>query len=112
MKAKTPEQFVAEELKKLKIARLIKRKQEVVKFMATIGNGVKKCVNATITDQGYLQKRKGYTTFGEMVDVLWNINKQNKKMGFISEYTVILPLKGTKPIYKKTFRNKNAQPFS
>lgn len=89
-----------------------KRNQEVVKFMASIGNGVEKALNATITDQGYLQKRKGYTTFGEMVDVLWNINKQNKKTGFTSEYTVILPLKGTKPIYKKTLRNKNAQPFS
>lgn len=81
-----------------------KRNQEVVKFMATIGQGVQKVVNATITDQGYLTKRKGYNTFGEMVDVLWNINKQNKKMGFTSEYTVILPLKGTKPVYKKTIK--------
>jgi hypothetical protein len=83
-----------------------KRNNEVVKFMATIGNGVEKAVDATITDQGYLQRRKGYTTFGEMVDVLWNINKQNKKMGFTAEYTVILPLKGIKPIYKKTLRRK------
>lgn len=86
--------------------KLLKRNQEVVKFMASIGNGVEKALNATITDQGYLQKRKGYTTFGEMVDVLWNINKQNKKMGFTGEYTVILPLKGTKPIYKKTLKTK------
>lgn len=86
--------------------KLLKRNQEVVKFMASIGNGVEKVLNATITDQGYLQKRKGYTTFGEMVDVLWNINKQNKKMGFTGEYTVILPLKGTKPIYKKTLKTK------
>lgn len=82
--------------------KILKRNQETVKFMAAIGKGVEKALNATITDQGYLQKRKGYTTFGEMVDVLWNINKQNKKMGFTSEYTVILPLKGAKPIYKKT----------
>lgn len=82
----------------------MKRNEEIFKFMATIGRGVEKAVNATITDQGYLQKRKGYNTFGEMVDVLWNINKQNKKMGFTSEYTVILPLKGIKPIYKKTLR--------
>lgn len=83
-----------------------KRNNEVVRFMATIGRGVEKAVNATITNQGYLQKRKGYTTFGEMVDVLWAINKQNRKMGFTSEYTVVLPLKGIKPIYKKTLKNK------
>lgn len=82
-----------------------KRNQEVVKFMASIGNGVEKAVNATITNDGYLQKRKGYTTFGEMVDVLWKINKQNRKMRFTSEYTIILPLKGTKPIYKKTLKD-------
>jgi len=84
----------------------MKRNKEIVKFMATIGKGVEKALNATITDQGYLTKRKGYNTFGEMVDVLWNINKQNKKMGFTSEYTIILPLKGTKPIYKKTLKKE------
>lgn len=83
-----------------------KRNNETVKFMATLGNGVEKALNATVTDQGYLQKRKGYTTFGEMVDVLWNINKQNKKMHFTSEYTIVLPLKGIKPIYKKTLKKK------
>jgi len=80
-------------------------KKEKIKFMATIGwNGgtVEKALNAVITDQGILKKREGYKTFGEMVNVLWNINKQNKKMGFTAEYTVVLPLKGTKPIYKKT----------
>jgi len=82
----------------------MKQNKEIVKFMATIGRGVEGALNATITDQGYLTKRKGYSTFGEMVDVLWNINKQNKKMKFTSEYTIILPLKGTKPIYKKTLK--------
>jgi len=84
----------------------MKRNEEIVKFMVTIGRGVEEALNATITDQGYLTKRKGYNTFGEMVDVLWNINKQNKKMGFTSEYTIILPLKGTKPIYKKTLKKE------
>jgi len=84
----------------------MKRNEEIVKFMATIGRGVEGALNATITDHGYLIKRKGYSTFGEMVDVLWNINKQNKKMGFTSEYTIILPLKGTKPIYKKTLKKE------
>lgn len=65
-------------------------------------NGILKAVNLEMQDNGYVKKRKGYNTFGEMVDVLWNINKQNKKMRFTGEYTVILPLKGTKPIYKKT----------
>lgn len=81
-----------------------KRNEETVKFMVDIGNGVEKALNATITDGGILQKRAGYNTFGEMVDVLWKINKQNKKMKFTSEYTIILPLKGTKPIYKKTLK--------
>ena len=84
----------------------MKQNKEIVKFMSTIGRGVEGALNATITDQGYLIKRKGYSTFGEMVDVLWNINKQNKKMGFTSEYTIILPLKGTKPIYKKTLKKE------
>ena len=83
-----------------------KRNTETVKFIAHIGNGVQKAVNTTITDGGYLIKRKGYTTFGEMVDVLWKINKQNRKMGFTSEYTIVLPLKGTRPIYKKTINYK------
>jgi hypothetical protein len=80
-------------------------KQNKVKFSATtdgFSGGIIKALNAEITDKGYLTKRKGYKTFGEMVDVLWKINKQNKKVGFTCEYTVILPLKGTKPIYKKT----------
>lgn len=83
-----------------------KRNVENFKFMSLIGNGVEKALNATITDGGCLMKRKGYNTFGEMVDVLWEINKQNKKMGFTSEYTVVLPLKGTKPIYKKTLHKR------
>lgn len=73
------------------------------------GGGVKSGLNAEITDQGYIKKREGYNTFGEMVDVLWKINKQNKKIGFTCEYTVILPLKGTKPIYKKTLQNISTQ---
>jgi len=80
-------------------------KKDKIKFMATIGwkgGTVEKALNAVITDQGHLKKRKGYKTFGEMVHVLWEINKQNRKMGFASEYTVVLPLRGRKPIYKKT----------
>jgi len=37
-------------------------------------------------------------------ELIWKKGKQNKKMGFTSEYTVVLPLKGTKPIYKKTLK--------
>ena len=82
-----------------------KRNQELVTTNFEIGDGgFKNGVNVEITKEGMIKKRKGYNTFGEMVDVLWNINKQNRKMGFTCEYTVILPLKGTKPIYKKTLR--------
>jgi len=80
----------------------MKRNEEANQFVATFGAGITAAVDVTITDQGYLTRRKRYNTFGEMVDVLWNINKQNKKMGLTAEYTVVLPLKGTKPIYKKT----------
>ncbi len=90
--------------------RINRRNVETVKFMALIDGfkgGVQKALNAEVTNEGYLTKRKGYNTFGEMVDVLWKINKQNKKIGFTCEYTVVLPLKGTKPIYKKTFDQLN-----
>jgi len=40
-----------------------------------------------------------------MVDVLWNINKRLKKYQAKVQYTITLPLKGTKPVYKKTLRN-------
>lgn len=82
----------------------MKRNEELVKATAVIGSFKTKAINMVITDQGWLTKRRGYNTFGEMVDVLWKINKQNKKMGFTAEYTVVLPLKGTKPIYKKTLK--------
>lgn len=85
----------------------MKRNEETVKMeLETEGwnGGILKAVNVDIDNAGFIKKRKGYNTFGEMVHVLWNINKQNKKMGFTAEYTVILPLKGTKPIYKKTLR--------
>jgi len=59
-------------------------------------------LNVEIRNDGLIRKRGGYNTFGEMVDVLWKLNKQNKRLGFIGDYTVRLPLKGTKPIYKKT----------
>ena len=65
-------------------------------------NTITKAVNLEIEDNGFVKKRRGFKTFGEMVDVLWSINKQNKKMHFTAEYTIILPLKGTKPVYKKT----------
>lgn len=69
-----------------------------------LGSGILKAVNVEILDNGFVKKRRGYNTFGEMVDVLWSINKQNKKMGFTGDYTVRLPLKGTKPVYKKTLK--------
>lgn len=80
-----------------------KRNQELVTsgFRSWI-NGLTELKNVEITDSGLIARRKGYNTFGEMVHVLWELNKRAKKMGYKSEYTVVLPLKGTKPIYKKT----------
>jgi len=83
----------------------MKHKEIIKSTINSFKGGVNQCINCEITNDGYLKQRRGYTTFGEMVDTLWNINKQNKKMNFTCEYTIILPLKGTKPIYKKTLIN-------
>ena len=85
----------------------MKRNEELVRTeLLTEGwkGGVLKAVNLEIEDNGFVKRRRGFNTFGEMVDVLWKINKQNKNMGFTAEYTVRLPLRGTKPIYKKTLK--------
>lgn len=84
----------------------MKRNEELVKatLITDWSGGINQSVNLVPTSNGAITKRKGYNTFGEMVDVLWKINKQNKKMKFKSEYTITLPLKGTKPIYKKTLQ--------
>lgn len=81
------------------------RNDELVRTTLITGNNsIVRAVNLEMEDNGFVKKRAGYSTFGEMVHVLWKINKQNKKMGFTGEYTVILPLKGTKPVYKKTLK--------
>lgn len=87
---------------------IMKRNKETVTRRGTFDGlgGIIEARNLEIADNGFIKKRRGYNTFGEMVDVLWDINKQNKKMSFTGEYTVILPLKGTKPIYKKTLNKK------
>lgn len=85
----------------------MKRNNELVTAEITIGtDGFSGGLNVVPDDRGRITKRKGYNTFGEMVDVLWKINKHLKKFhsGPI-QYTVTLPLKGTKPIYKKTLAN-------
>lgn len=82
-----------------------KRNEELItsKFLMTRDGG-KHFINVCVDKKtGCISRRKGYNTFGEMVDVLWNINKDAKKMGWTGEFTITLPLKGVKPIYKKTF---------
>lgn len=77
--------------------------KEVITSSFSIGDkGFSGGLNVEVLDNGTIAKRNGYTTFGEMVHVLWKINKQARKMGWESEYTIKLPLKGNKPIYKKT----------
>jgi len=84
----------------------MKRNEEVVACEFEIGNdGFRNGLNVDFNERGQITKRKGYATFGEMVHVLWDINKRAKKMGFTGEYTIRLPLKGTKPIYKKTVKS-------
>lgn len=83
-----------------------KRSAEDIVFELKTGGEVQHLFNGYIDSDGIIGKRDGYSTFGEMVDVLWRINKQMQKIGFTAEYTVKLPLKGTKPIYKKTLRNE------
>lgn len=87
--------------------KILKRNQELITSSFEIdgfNGGINTARNIDIQSTGTIQKRKGYNTFGEMVDVLWNINKRYKKQGFSGEFTVTLPLKGTKPVYKKTLR--------
>ncbi len=82
------------------------RNQEVIKSEFEIGKkGFSKGVNVEITKQGTIKKRKGYNTFGEMVDVLWNLNKKARKNKWSGVFTVTLPLRGTKPVYKKTIKD-------
>ena len=58
----------------------MKRNDELVTTSFDIGDsGFSNGVNVEITKYGTIKKRKGYNTFGEMVDVLWNINKSMKK---------------------------------
>jgi hypothetical protein len=83
------------------------RNDELIETKFTIDeSGFTGGLNVEITDKGYITRRKGYNTFGEMVDVLWKINKRARKMGWGSQYTVTLPLKGTKPVYKKTLKGR------
>lgn len=83
----------------------MKRSEEIITKSFTTGNNkVTEMVNVILNNNGTVETRKGYNTFGEMVDVLWKINKQAKKMKWSAQYTVVLPLKGTKPIYKKTLK--------
>jgi hypothetical protein len=85
-----------------------KRNDELVTSEVKMGKGFISGLNIEFTNKGMIKRRKGYNTFGEMVDVLWDINKRMKKNRFTQPitYTIILPLKGTKPIYKKTLRTK------
>lgn len=76
------------------------------KFTLGSNSKISDAQNVVINTRGEIESRKGWKTFGEMVDVLWKINKQNRKMGFVGEYTIKLPLKGVKPIYKKTIKSK------
>lgn len=85
-----------------------KRNLELIRTSFEIGDGgFSNGLNVEISGDGLIKKRKGYNTFGEMVDVLWKLNKNAKKMGWSSEYTIRLPLKGTKPVYKKTLEESN-----
>lgn len=87
-----------------------KRNEELVKAEFEINGftgGLNMSKNVVIDDEGTISKRTGYNTFGEMVHVLWKINKQYKKNGYKGEFTVTLPLKGTKPVYKKTLEKTN-----
>ena len=89
----------------------MKRNDELVTSKFTIRDkGFSGGLNVEITNKGEIVKRKGYNTFGEMVDVLWNINKRMKKnkTGPI-QYTVTLPLRGTKLIYKKTLSHSQRE---
>jgi hypothetical protein len=79
------------------------RNDELVTSKFEVGDGgFSNGLNVVIENNGTITKRKGYNTFGEMVDVLWNINKKLKKFNSKIVYTIMLPLKGTKPVYKKT----------
>lgn len=83
----------------------MKRNEELITTKFTIGDsGFSGGLNIDITENGMVTKRKGYNTFGEMVHVLWDINKRFKKNGCKSDFTITLPLKGIKPIYKKTYK--------
>ncbi len=43
-----------------------------------------------------------WETFAEMVHELWIQNKRLKKFGVQMNYTIRIPLRGYKPVYKKT----------
>jgi hypothetical protein len=83
----------------------MKRNEELITTSFEVGDsGFSNGLNVEITSDGTIKRRKGFNTFGEMVHVLWELNKKAKKMGWSSDYTVRLPLKGIKPIYKKTLK--------
>ena len=59
-------------------------------------------MNISYNHDGTIRKRIGWRTFAEMVHDLWIQNKRLKKFGYEMDYTLRLPLKGYKPVLKKT----------
>lgn len=63
-------------------------------------DSVSSCLNLEIKNNGIIIRRREFKNFANMVNILWQINQQNKKMGFTCEYTIVLPMKGTKKSLK------------
>lgn len=61
-------------------------------------------VNMYFNTNGTAQVRRGWRFFGDMVHELWRINKIAQKSGLSSDIIVRIPLRGRKPIFKKTLR--------
>lgn len=61
--------------------------------------------NISMNNDGSLRRRIGWRTFADMVHELWIQNKRLKNIGGEMDYTLRLPLKGYKPVYKKTQRS-------
>lgn len=73
-----------------------------ISFIKDFRGEITESNNIVISNDGIIKRIKGYTTFGQMVDELWKINERYKRQGFQGNYTITLPLKGTKPVYKRT----------
>lgn len=58
--------------------------------------------NISFNQDSTVRKRRGWRTFADMVHELWMQNKRLKKLGMQMDYTLRLPLKGYKPVYKRT----------